>query len=116
MKQFFEGLIDTTTNKTEPTESRNFLKGLFSFLLSQDKEYYNDMVQYQAPDFVTANCAEITFYNIGTSTMTVNGVPFSPGTGIAFDGKKNETDKTKYTINFSGAGVNLCFVIRKVYR
>jgi hypothetical protein len=79
------------------------------------RRYYNDMVQYVAPDSVVSNCAEISFYNIGTSTMVINGVPFLPFAGIAFDGKAGETDTTKYKLGFSGAGDNIAFVIRKVY-
>lgn len=47
--------------------------------------------------------------------MYINGVPFAPFAGIAFDGKQNEIDTTKYKLTFSGSGVSNAFVIRKVY-
>jgi hypothetical protein len=77
--------------------------------------YYNDMVLYSKPSQIQARCAEITFYNKGTTTMIVNGIPFLPGTGIAFDGREGELDVTKYLLTFTGAGQNGAFVIQKMY-
>ena len=77
--------------------------------------YYNDMVQYAVTSEVTSDCNELSIYNQGTTTMYVNGVAFLPNTGISFDGKENEQDTTKYSVRFTGAGTNLCFVIRKCY-
>ena len=77
--------------------------------------YYNDMVQYTKPTQIISECAEITFYNQGVTTMIINGITFAPLTGIAFDGKDGELDTTRYNLNFTGAGQNQCFVVRKVY-
>lgn len=78
-------------------------------------KYYNDMVQYTKPTQIVSQCAEISFINTGTSTMIINGISFLPGNGIAFDGNANELDTTLYTLMFSGAGQNICFVVRKCY-
>ena len=86
------------------------------------QDFYNDMQLWgEATQIVCSKIelvAEITFYNKGTSTMVVNNIPFLPGTGIAFDGKHGmtkERDRTKYSITFTGAGINSAFVIRKCY-
>jgi hypothetical protein len=105
---FFEG----HATKVDVTELANFLAENGT---SGDRKYYNDMVLYTENDSVVSNCAEISFYNIGGNTMLINGVPFSPFAGIAFDGKANEMDTTKYRLSFSGAGMSNAFVIRKVY-
>jgi hypothetical protein len=79
------------------------------------KCYYNDMNIYSKPTQIQARCAEITFYNKGTSAMLVNGIPFVPGVGIAFDGREGELDITKYNITFKGPGTNAAWVIQKMY-
>ena len=79
--------------------------------------YYNDMSLYSEAAQIQSLCQEITFYNKGTSIMVINEVPFSPGTGPAFDGKEGELDCTQYRLKFinTGTQTNSAFVIRKCY-
>jgi hypothetical protein len=105
---FFEGVAT-------PIDLKKLAKELAPGGIDGDRKYYNDMVLYTTPDNIESNCVEISFYNIGGTTMIINGIPFQPLAGIAFDGKQNEMDTTKYRLSFSGAGNNNVFVIRKVY-
>lgn len=115
-KVFYEGLLDRSSIPTG-----NQAGGQNTYFNSAGQEiplqkYYNDMVQYIAPEQVVSECAEITFFNTGTSNMIVNGILFAPNTGISFDGNQGEIDVTKYNLGFSGAGQNTAFVVRKVYQ
>ena len=77
--------------------------------------YYNDMVLIEKNRWVTAECAEITFYNRGTATVTINNIPFEQNQGISFDGMEGELDVTKYQVIFAKTGTRALFVVRKCY-
>ena len=86
------------------------------------QQYYNTADQYESNDWVTGQCAEIAFLNLGDQAVpptgadvTILGFKLHPGFGISFDGNEAELDTTKYQIVFSGAGVRNCLVVRKNY-
>jgi hypothetical protein len=55
----------------------------------------------------------VTFKNIGTTDATINGFPLLAGDPpITFPVDRNEVDRTKYTIKFTG-GTGEIWMIRK---
>lgn len=115
-KVFFEGMIDRNTGLQVPGGNA---------MQANDRHYYNDMVNYvEFSQVVSQNANEITFYNIGSTTAIINGLPFPPGCGIGFDGNEDEIDDTKYSLKFVPYGGTLpsfaipgnnCYVIRKCF-
>jgi hypothetical protein len=64
---------------------------------------------------IIANCAEVTFLNIGDAVATVNNLPLQTGEQLIINGNERELDITSYFINFQGAGSQSCAVLRKIY-
>lgn len=79
------------------------------------QKYYNDISIYQIGQYIISDCADITFYNTGTSNVNVNGVILLPNQTIQFSANVNEIDTTKYYFFFDNTGVNSCTIIRKLY-
>lgn len=78
--------------------------------------YNNTILSYTLAADIKSHCNEITFINAGASTLILNNsFPILPTQSISFDGKKGEMDITPYNVSFTGAGDNLCVVIRKYY-
>jgi len=71
---------------------------------------------YNQPGEVRADCNAITFLNIGTTTMQVNGVTVVPGAQYISTGNEGEVNQTRYRVSFAGVGDDVCQVIRKIYR
>ena len=77
---------------------------------------YNTATIVTANGFLqVADTADTTFFNNGTTTAIVLGIPLAPQTGIAFPCNENEQDVTKYTYAFSGVGTNELFIFQKLY-
>lgn len=65
---------------------------------------------------VRSDCADITFFNAGTSNIVLNNaLTINPGTSITLAANANEIDRTIYNYYFSTAGQNRLIVFRKVY-
>jgi hypothetical protein len=78
--------------------------------------YKIDVLNYFDNGQVNSNCSDITFYNTGTSVVTLNSaLPLQPGQSINFNANAGELDRTIYTYFFSGAGTNSLTIFRKVY-
>ena len=78
--------------------------------------YYVDVLNYNANNSVTSNCADITFFNAGTSNVLVNkALPIFPGGSVTFQANKDELDTTRYDFSFTSAGFNNLIVMRKIY-
>lgn len=104
-KIFFEGLVSPLQGVAlEANVSKN-----------GKIPYTNVPNQYTEANTFSADCAQITITNDGTSNMFLNGILFPPGVGISFSGNSNEEDETIYKIRFDGAGNNLCTIWRKIY-
>ena len=79
-------------------------------------KYYVDVINYQSNNAVKSQCADITFFNAGTSNVLVNkALPIFPGGSITFSANEGEMDMTVYNFNFTSAGVNNLIVCRKIY-
>jgi hypothetical protein len=100
---------------TAPRQSTDQVSGYDVEAANNYHAFQTDFTLYGEASEVEAMCADIAFYNKGTSVMWVNGVNYSPGTGISIDCKEGEMNVTRYRIKFTGAGVNQCFVMRKLY-
>lgn len=78
-------------------------------------DYYNNFYAITFGQKITANCAECTFINLGTATVTIdNTFPLVTGASLSLDGKAGERDVSTYTIGF-GAGTQNCILVRKFY-
>lgn len=84
------------------------------------QQYKIDTLNFAANGSVKSDCADITFYNQGTSNITLNNsVVIFPGSSISFTANYNEIDRTNYffTFNYTGTGVRIdtLIVLRKIY-
>ena len=78
--------------------------------------YKIDVLNYFSNGQVRSDCSDITFYNVGTTTVTLNSaLPLAPGQSITFNANAGEIDRTIYTYSFSGAGTNSLVIFRKIY-
>lgn len=78
--------------------------------------YKIDVLNYFENGQVRSDCSDITFYNTGTTVITLNNaLPLQPGQSITFNANNNEIDRTIYTYSFSGAGTNSIIIFRKIY-
>ena len=79
-------------------------------------KYYVDVLNYNSNNAVKSECADITFFNAGTSNVLVNSaLPIFPGSSISFTANENEVDMTIYNFIFTSAGFNNLIVCRKIY-
>jgi hypothetical protein len=80
--------------------------------------YKIDILLYVQNGSVKSDCADITFFNQGTTNITLNnGLIIYSGQSINFSANNNEIDRTIYNFYFStGSGlVNKLIVLRKIY-
>ena len=79
-------------------------------------QYKIDFLSLTSNQAVRSDCADITFFNNGTSTVILNSALRIPPNGnISFTANAGELDTTIYNISFTGAGNNLVTVFRKIY-
>jgi hypothetical protein len=115
---FYEGLIPPPNAAAAPN---NPMAGQPAQPVEVDQvqlSYTNNFVTYQTPQYIKGECNAILFYNSagpGGSNMIVNGLPFAPGNGIAFNGNIGEIDVTNYTLGFDNTGINQATVVRTIY-
>ena len=84
------------------------------------QEYKIDVLNFSSNGSVKSDCADITFYNQGTSNITLNNsVVIFPGSSLSLTANYNELDKTQYFFNFnytgSGTRIDTLIVLRKIY-
>jgi hypothetical protein len=70
---------------------------------------------YNAPSEIRSECNAITFINTGSSNVQINGINLVPGAQLVSVGNEGEKNTTRYRLSFSGAGNEICTVIRKIY-
>jgi hypothetical protein len=70
---------------------------------------------YNAPAEIRSECNAITFINTGVSNIQINGVNLPPGAQLVSPGNEGEINTTRYRLSFTGAGAEICTVIRKIY-
>jgi len=80
------------------------------------QDYKIDVLTLNKQQDVRSDCADITFFNTGTSIITLNNaVPIPAGSSISFSANRGEIDRTIYKINFSNTGTKSCTIFRKKY-
>jgi len=82
------------------------------------QNYKIDILTYHSNNQVNSKCADITFQNTGTSTVTINnGFELTSGSSLAISANENEEDNTIYTFYFNSNSVtdNNLIVLRKIY-
>ena len=62
-----------------------------------------------------ADCADIVFFNNGTSLVTINGLTLQAGDSMPDNAFGNEYSNTNYAIYFDNTGTNKLMIKRKVY-
>ena len=77
--------------------------------------YYTEVKNYYDDSYMESNCNAITFLNVGTNTVNVNGIDLQQSQSFIVGGNRGEIDSTQYYVQFTGAGSNNLAVIRKLY-
>jgi hypothetical protein len=79
-------------------------------------QYKIDTLNLLSDGSVKSDCADITFYNSGTTTVVLNNsLSIASGTSISITANVGEIDRTIYNYYFTGAGTNNLIVFRKIY-
>ena len=79
------------------------------------QKFINEFQTYNQPAEIRAECNGITFINTGTANVQINGINLTTGQQLVAGANEGEFDSTRYRLSFSGAGTEICTVIRKVY-
>ena len=82
------------------------------------QNYKIDVLLYVVDGAVASNCADITFYNQGTTAVVINnGVTINAGQSLSISANANEIDTTIYTFRFviSASVTNKLVIFRKIY-
>lgn len=83
------------------------------------QEYYVEFKNFYVSQKVSSNCNDITFINIGSNTVTIEGaITLQQNQSLQISGNINELDTTQYDIRFSSyqSANNNLLVIRKLYK
>lgn len=94
---------------------KKLIEFFFGSLRSYRPKYIISFQYYDVPAWVPSGCAEITFYNAGTSVAMVQNLPLLPAVQLSINGNSNEVDMTNYNISFQPGGNNALYVIIKNY-
>ena len=70
---------------------------------------------YLTSQSVPSNCNGLTFYNFGTSTISVENVLLQPGQSLVIGGNQCEFTEQSFNVVFGTTGVNYLVVVKKVY-
>ena len=82
------------------------------------QKYKIDFLTYTSDGFVKSNCADITFYNNGSTVIVLNNsINIQPGNSLSLSANFNEIDTTIYQFYFipNLARPNKLIVFRKIY-
>jgi len=81
-------------------------------------QYYIETKFYYQSQNVFSDCNTITFVNLGSNNVLINGFPLTQGQQLSIEGDYMEIDQTQYQIEFStsiSVNNNLA-VLRKLYK
>jgi hypothetical protein len=81
-------------------------------------QYYIETKFYYQTQNVYSDCNTITFVNLGSNNVLINGFPLTQGQQLSIEGNYMEIDQTQYQIEFStsiSVNNNLA-VLRKLYK
>ena len=81
------------------------------------QQYKIDVLNLYEPNgSIKSDCADITFFNAGTSNVVLNNaLTIFPGSSLTLSANAGEIDRTIYTYFFKGAGQNKFIIFRKIY-
>jgi len=77
--------------------------------------YVIDFKSYSTSQQVPSNCNSLTFYNYGTSTVSVENVLLQPSQSLVISGNACEYTEDTFQIVFGNTGVNNLVVVKKTY-
>jgi hypothetical protein len=81
-------------------------------------QYYIETKFYYQSQNVFSDCNTITFVNLGSNNVLINGFPLTQGQQLSIEGNYMEIDQTQYQIEFStsiSVNNNLA-VLRKLFK
>jgi hypothetical protein len=81
-------------------------------------QYYIETKFYYQSQNVFSDCNTITFVNLGSNNVLINGFPLTQAQQLSIEGDYMEIDQTQYQIEFSvsiSVNNNLA-VLRKLYK
>ena len=84
--------------------------------LTEFIEFIEYFQLYNIPQEVRADCNSITVINNGGATAILEGLEIAPGAQYYSEGNKDEVNRTRYRLSFTGAGTEQVIVIRKIYQ
>ena len=79
------------------------------------QKFIEEYQTYNTPSEIRSECNAITFINIGTTNLQINGVNLVPGSQLISEGNEGEYNVTRYRLSFTTGGNEVCQVIRKFY-
>jgi hypothetical protein len=80
------------------------------------QQYKIDILNLNRNGAVRSDCADITFVNSGTATITINNaLQITTGNSLTISANNNEIDRTIYNYFFTGGGSQVLVVFRKIY-
>jgi hypothetical protein len=81
-------------------------------------QFYIETKFYYQTQNVYSDCNTITFVNLGSNSVLINGFPLDQGQQLTIEGNYLEIDKTQYQIEFSTSisPNNNLAVLRKLYK
>ena len=79
--------------------------------------YKIDILNLVIDGQVRSDCADITFFNQGTTDVILNSaITITPGNSLSLTANNAEIDRTIYQFRFSNLpGINKFVVFRKIY-
>jgi hypothetical protein len=81
------------------------------------QEYNISFASINLAQYVTSNCNEITFINLGTNNVTINNtLTLQPTQSLSISGNACEVDVTNYNVNFNNSVGSNLIVIRKFFK
>lgn len=78
-------------------------------------KYSVSFITYSQANQISSNCNSITFYNQGTATAYIEGVPIISGASLAIDGNECEFTDDIFNLTFDTTGTTILTVIKKTY-
>ena len=82
------------------------------------QQYKIDFLSYTDDNSVRSDCADISFFNNGATTIILNNtLSIAPGSSLSLEANAGEIDRTIYNFYFvtSGTRAKRLIVFRKIY-
>lgn len=79
------------------------------------KKFIWETITVSESQTITSNCADIYFFNVGSDTVLVNGVPLQTNDAMSDPAFGDEVNVTQYQCVFTTTVNPILFVKRKKY-